>query len=275
MVSEVGLYIYKLYYTCKTWFDHNYFAVSAGSFKVGNVKCTFGPSYWCQNYKQAKECNAIQHCQDRVWKASSNETCAACQAALNEVKTLLAQPEIDKMILGYLEQACAEFGSLAAECKALVEQYEPLVLKELQQLLANPKQLCIEFGLCSASREKIMAVLLQKALPVKLKSFAGFNLKKHILKAINPVKASAECILCEFIASELDDLLGKNATQQEIKDALDKVCSFLPSTIGTECKSFVDKYAAEILQILSQELNPKIICTTLNLCSSKGHVQGN
>ena len=44
---------------------------------------------------------------------------------------------LQKMILGYLEQACAEFGSLAAECKALVEQYEPLVLKELQQLLVK------------------------------------------------------------------------------------------------------------------------------------------
>jgi saposin len=145
------------------------------------------------------------------------------------------------------------------------------MFQELEQLLADPKQVCTELGLCSASKEKVMAVLLSKALPIKMKTFAGITMKKHarnLLKAM-PVKSSAECILCKFVAAKLDDMLAQNATQQEIQAALDKVCSFLPSTVGAECKQFIDEYAAEILQILSQELNPSMICTALGLCTSK------
>lgn len=29
---------------------------------VGSIKCTWGPSYWCQNEHTARECNAIEHC---------------------------------------------------------------------------------------------------------------------------------------------------------------------------------------------------------------------
>jgi len=244
-------------------------SVSAGSFKVGNVKCTFGPSYWCQNYKQAKECDAVQHCQEKVWKVKvkSNETCTICQDAMVALKAVFANPDIQKQITGLLEGLCTNAGSLAAECKALIDQYAPLIFQEITQLLANPKQICTELHLCSASKEKIMAALLEKALPNKLKAFAP-KFGKQILKASKPVKASPQCILCEFIASKLDQMLGNNATQQEIEAALDKVCSLLPSTIRSECDAFIKEYAPEILQILAQELNPKMVCTALGLCSS-------
>lgn len=57
-----------------------------------------------------------------------------------------------------------------------------------------------------------MATLLRKAMPSKL--ITSLKAKKHhVLKSKYPVTASAECILCEFIAKELDQMLGKNATQ--------------------------------------------------------------
>jgi len=43
----------------------NYFAVSGTP--TGQAKCSWGPSYWCQNYKQALECNALEHCRANVW----------------------------------------------------------------------------------------------------------------------------------------------------------------------------------------------------------------
>ena len=43
----------------------NYFAVSGTP--TGQARCSWGPSYWCQNYKQALECNALEHCRANVW----------------------------------------------------------------------------------------------------------------------------------------------------------------------------------------------------------------
>ncbi|XP_031562328.1 prosaposin-like [Actinia tenebrosa] len=248
-------------------------SVSAGSFKVGTIKCTFGPSYWCQNYKTAKECDAVKHCQDNVWKVkvSSNATCDECVAVLTFLKKEIMNPDFEKTVEGYLEQVCSSFGALADECKAIIEQYAPLIFQELANLMGDPKEDCTKLGLCAASKEKIMATILRKAMPSKL--VASLKTKKrHVLKSKYPIKASAECILCEFIAKELDQMLGNNATQQEIIAALDKVCSFLPSTIRTQCTSFIDEYGPVILQILSQELNPSLICTTLGLCASKEHM---
>ena len=48
----------------------NYFAVRGTP--TGKAKCSWGPSYWCQNYKQALECNALEHCRAKVW-AVKNE----------------------------------------------------------------------------------------------------------------------------------------------------------------------------------------------------------
>lgn len=50
----------------------NYFAVSAGP--TGQEKCSWGPSYWCQKYKQAVECNALEHCRTKVW-ALKDDVC--------------------------------------------------------------------------------------------------------------------------------------------------------------------------------------------------------
>ena len=35
---------------------------------VGDVECTMGPSYWCKDYKSAKECGAVKYCTEHHWK---------------------------------------------------------------------------------------------------------------------------------------------------------------------------------------------------------------
>lgn len=36
---------------------------------LGGKKCVWGPGYWCQSVTHAKACDALEHCQERVWKA--------------------------------------------------------------------------------------------------------------------------------------------------------------------------------------------------------------
>lgn len=35
---------------------------------IGGNPCTYGPSYWCANLDTAKECNAVEHCSNHIWK---------------------------------------------------------------------------------------------------------------------------------------------------------------------------------------------------------------
>ena len=65
------------------------------------------------------------------------------------------------------------------------------------------------------------------------------------------------CELCEFAITKLDEILKDNNTDEEIKDALDSLCTYLPKSISGECKTFVDTYTDIIIDMLTQELSPK------------------
>ena len=55
------------------------------------------------------------------------------------------------------------------------------------------------------------------------------TVSKKITKA-NPV----ECEVCQYAMNYLDQILGDNATEQEIISALDSLCSKLPSSVSGE-----------------------------------------
>lgn len=85
---------------------------------------------------------------------------------------------------------------------------------------ADPKQVCTELGLCTSMKsKKADAKLVTSALPLKnhLKTILAPVLvaakpPATVIKS-KPFKATAECILCEFIMKELDGILKENATK--------------------------------------------------------------
>lgn len=250
-------------------------AASASSL-LGSQKCTWGPAYWCQGYKQAKECRAIEHCKQKVWKMKPEDACQECEQVVNELKTALSKNTTQHDVIVYLEDLCDKVaGQMAAECKALVDSYAPEIIKTILAYVKDPKQVCTALGMCAAKdKSAILATLLKNSIPYEnlvpvLES--GPIIMKPVKKShpLKKIDASPECILCEFVMRELDNLVSENATQQEIEAALDKVCSFLPATLSTECTDFVNEYAPAILEILSKELNPQLVCTTLKLCQSE------
>lgn len=42
----------------------------------------------------------------------------------------------------------------------------------------------------------------------------------------------------------------------------------MPSTISADCTSFVQQYGPEIIKLLLNEVQPKKVCTLINLCTS-------
>ena len=85
---------------------------------------------------------------------------------------------------------------------------------------ADPKQVCTALGLCDSKKsKKVDAKLVARALPLKnhfktilAPVLVAAKLKPAVIKS-KPLKASAECILCEFVMKELDSILQENATK--------------------------------------------------------------
>ena len=57
--------------------------------------------------------------------------------------------------------------------------------------------------------------------------------------------------------------------QQEIIDAVDKVCSLLPSQYAEECKSLINMYGPKLIKALIDQVPPEKLCSSIGLCSSK------
>lgn len=57
--------------------------------------------------------------------------------------------------------------------------------------------------------------------------------------------------------------------QESIQNALDNLCSHLPSNLKSECVDFVDTYSKQLVEMLTVEFTPQEICVYLKLCVDK------
>ncbi|XP_048578655.1 prosaposin isoform X2 [Nematostella vectensis] len=174
--------------------------------------------------------------------------CVICEFAMSELKSLIGQNSTQDEIKVALNKVCSLLpSSISKECASFVNTYEEEVLKILSQEL-NPDMVCTSLGLCSGVKQAVL-----------VKDAAG---------------GGPYCALCEFVMEKLDNELKDNATEQEIEEALSKVCGYLPSSIRSECDALVKEYGPMIIQLLVQELDPSVICKELGLCTQKRQTEG-
>ncbi|KJE97768.1 hypothetical protein CAOG_07871 [Capsaspora owczarzaki ATCC 30864] len=104
---------------------------------------------------------------------------------------------------------------------------------------------------------------------ILLLGFAAFAAAAPAPKA----GGSAECVLCEFVMTKVEAKLQANATAAQIEQLLDGICADIPSTLRSECNSFINTYTPTLIALLVQKLPPAQICSTLGLCSSVAKVE--
>jgi saposin len=68
------------------------------------------------------------------------------------------------------------------------------------------------------------------------------------------------------VVQYVDSLLAEKSTIDDIEKVLDKVCNFLPDNLQQQCDALVKTYGPTLIQLISQMMDPKEICTELGLC---------
>ncbi len=68
----------------------------------------------------------------------------------------------------------------------------------------------------------------------------------------------------------LNNISFPNFLQEEIIKAIDEVCNLLPGSLQLECNEFVTAFGPALIAILTTEIDPNKICTTLGLCPKIG-----
>lgn len=136
---------------------------------------------------------------------------------------------------------------LKQKCDQLVDQYSDYIVDAIVKGL-SPKEVCHGIGLCASPhpQEDDTKIIVTDQL-------------------MERYSETPQCVLCELIATKLEAQLKNNKTQDEIENAVRKVCRSLPAKFNVKCKKFIEDYADLIIGLVAT-VPPKELCGELNFC---------
>ena len=92
----------------------------------------------------------------------------------------------------------------------------------------------------------------------------------------NPImemkKVNDNCAICQYAMETLYTILENKDNQDEIRNTLDTLCEYMPSSISKPCEEYVDAYAETVIQLILQDFTPQQICAEIGLCTSVSEV---
>merc|ERR1719495_2900589 len=211
---------------------------------AGDIECEF-----CEK--------VVQHWIDQ-WKANST------QEEFKEV----------------LESICKKLGQpdRISRCLHIVDDYYiPFFNYILNELDAH--QACAALGLCSAAgpgffqvdQSMPVSVLLPHDVDPEVKTIAMNSPSNQLVGGYFMPETAQEmikpgCVLCEFVMYRLQEWLQDDHTQEDIQEGLHRVCMEAPDTLKDRCQGMVNVYGPAIVQLIIQDVDPKKVCTVLDIC---------
>ncbi|XP_061420818.1 LOW QUALITY PROTEIN: prosaposin-like [Lethenteron reissneri] len=187
--------------------------------------------------------------QSRVPSLKGGPNCVICEFVMEKLEELIGNNKSEAAIVKDLELVCSHLPStIASECKEFVDTYGRAAIELLVQEL-DAGTVCTFLGLCKSEARQLA---LARVMPAKL---AGGTF----------------CEACKLLVSYLDSMLGQNATKEQIEQALETVCSFLPDAFQQQCDSLVEQYGELLVQLLEQALDPDFVCNKLGACIAARH----
>ncbi|XP_077973904.1 uncharacterized protein LOC120347581 isoform X1 [Styela clava] len=199
-----------------------------------------------EEFKPDMICVQLDLCQStkeilKVESITSSAECEVCTLIATELDKVLSEESTQEEIEAALKEVCNVLpDSVKDTCNGLVTQYGTEIVNLLVEEF-KPGMICVQLDLCQSTKE--------------------------ILK-VESITSSAECEVCTLIATELDNVLSEESTQEEIEAALKEVCDVLPDSVKDTCNGLVTQCGTEIVNLLVEEFKPDMICVQLNLCKS-------
>jgi len=166
---------------------------------------------------------------------------------MNEIFSVLHDKDDQDMVKNALESICYRLpNSIERSCEDFVEKYTSTIINLIVSGL-TPDAICSALNLCTQ-----VTITTTTALPTP--------------------KADTTCVLCEYIITTLDTMIEDKTNKDEIKKSLEKLCSLLPSSVEDQCDTFVETYTDLIIDMLTKDVSPEMICTNLGLCKASGNI---
>lgn len=232
---------------------NNFVDLEKNSELVGSSKCTWGPSYWCNDLASSSECMATTHCIDTVWSkqqfdSDDDDICQLCKDTVKMVRDELTNNKTHEVLLKIFETSCnlIPLREVRHNCLKLTEDFVNDLIKILISEL-DPIAVCTVVKLCHNSQIDESLALLRTQTP-------------------DP------CVSCTAGMLGVERFL-KGAPQKSVLDILLRVCDQL-SSFSDACSSLVTTNFASIYETITREMYPFPVCHLNGMCASQYHLHG-
>ncbi|CAH0559155.1 unnamed protein product [Brassicogethes aeneus] len=235
------------------------------------------PSQVCPMIRACPSNDAQEDVEVFMQQQNESPKCPMCLYAVSKLESIVRDRKSKESIINGLTNLCTHLPkNMAPECEDFVQTYT----NELVDMLMadfTPNEVCVYLHLCEdkpkpKSEQRPITVVDFDADFLKEGGDVRTNMIPDNTVNGNPVKDvgnKPQCALCEFVMREIDDQLKDNKTDDQIKKAVEKVCTIMPKSLRSQCKDFIDQNSDTIIALLSEALEPSEICAMLNFCDKK------
>lgn len=224
--------------------------------------------------------------------ANKNEQdvpCDLCKQLVVHLRDIVIANSTEAEFKQVFKGICGEMGPLKDECDNIADNYSDVIFNVISTSL-NPELVCGMINICPKGNKRrglVMPLLQlsptaielslkkkQKPSPVFTKQeIDAFQLPFDTLmgpqNAYQLVENGEVCTLCEMVLHFVQQSLAQPATEQQIKESVERTCNVLPKSVRVECDDFVRTYGDAVIAMLIQEMDPSEVCPLLKMCSQK------
>lgn len=202
--------------------------------------------------------------------------CMLCRKVMTRMIKNLKQNRTREAIKHELDGVCDRFApqSRRDQCEAFVEQYSEEIINALTQDV-DAEIACVLLGACltspSSSEEEVAteAAILDSETTTQLSDSSAEVESGGRDTEVETRDASQGCYECQMITHFLQAQLNRPADQQAIENYAEReLCQRIKHILSREtCDSFIREYGPQMIQLLIQDLDPKVVCEQeLQLC---------
>ncbi|XP_072743485.1 uncharacterized protein Sap-r [Anoplolepis gracilipes] len=235
---------------------------------LGSNECTWGPSYWCENLKTAKGCNAVKHCIHRYWEQmevpeDNDNVCGICKDMVQQARDQLESNQTQQDLKDVFEGSCKliHIKPIVKECIKIVDQFVPELVETLASQM-NPSVVCSVAGLCNNAH--IDKLLLQYQTVTKKDN----KETKSILMKNDELEPD-ECTKCYTIAKYMENKLHHTSRDKMLLQFLNICRNF--GSFSDSCSTIIMIHFSTIYDHLQNNFNADNICHLSGQCSNNYH----
>lgn len=230
---------------------------------------------------------------------SADIPCEFCKQLVKHLRNMILVNTTEAEFKTVMVGVCGQMRQLKDECVNFVENYSDTIFEALNSSL-NPELICTAIDICKVGeshREHLLMPLIPVTKPqeikLSLKKVADLKEKRVVLgkdepkltaqqidefqlpfdKLMGPqnantlVQGGELCTLCEMVLHFLSVELAQPATEERIKERMQKACSMFPKSVRTTCSTFIESYGDAVVAMLIQDIDASAVCPALKMCS--------